>query len=169
MKKIIQILLLGVVVYILVSCKSSQGAVVTVSNYSDTSIVITSYNSKCKIFYKDYIDSIFAYNDSVRWNPTKSDIIKADSILIKCISTFGFPTAFIKQNINDYNRQYFGVISKSGDRIVWVNCFYNRSKLIRGNEWLNHLVGADDGGDYFFNATISFEKNTCVDMHINNR
>ena len=163
-----KILIISIITYLLAFCKNTKNAVVVKIDDDDTSIVTTAYQSKCKIFYSDYKDSLFIYNDLSRWNPTKQDIIRGDSILIKCITTFSYPSSFIKNNIYNYNRQYFGLIDKKGNKILWVNCLYKESKLIRGNAWLNRLDGADDGGDHFFNITISLEKNTCIDVHINN-
>ena len=131
------------------------------SNTNDTAIIDTNYivlrfNTESVYFnhwYKAKLNSIKPVNIS------KNEIIEIDKIA----------QAYIYQNkINlldwsAYKRQYIPVINDKGEKEVWVNCLCQTID----SDWKKRAIIVMDGGNCFFNFTISLTTKNITDFSIN--
>ncbi|TAL62164.1 MAG: hypothetical protein EPN85_03310 [Bacteroidetes bacterium] len=146
---------------VLFSCIGTQNATAVKNNSSDTSIVTTLYNSKCKIFYSNYHDTLFQYEDYQRWNPSAREVLKADSIAMKCILRSDKVTDHLKEKLGSsyYLRQYVGVIDTVGNKLLFIN--YICEKLNESKGFDKNLVGLDDAFDCSFDLLFDMKLMQC--------
>ena len=102
------------------------------------------------ILTKDYLMPPITEEKISRFTPTDEEIIAAETILKMNIKTmnsnrmnqFGhYPV--IHRHLNDYFRQYVGVINEKGEKVIHVNCHWDKYTI------LNRIRGYDDPRDRY--------------------
>jgi len=166
MNSSLQIFFLSILVGVFLSCKSAQNPVASISNDKDSSIIITPYNSKCKVFYSSYHDTLFQYNEYKRWNPSTKEVLKADSIAMKCVLHNEKATNLLKEKLGSpyYIRQYIGIIDSIGNKLLFIN--YICEKLSESKGFEKHIVGLDDGFDCSFDLLFDMKTMQCRRINI---
>ncbi len=105
-----------------------------------------------------------------RFTPTKQDIDKAEVALNRDLKTLNrqnlnqTSTPVIHKKLRKYKRQYFGYIDKNGERILLINCFWDKESE---RNWLNNRVVVLDGGSYYWNVKYNIDKDKLFDLQIN--
>ena len=61
-----------------------------------------------------------------------------------------------------YKRQYIAVVTPTGEKLVWINCFCDTN----GN-WKKDIVEMLDGGNCFFNVMINLTKGKYYNFSVN--
>lgn len=118
------------------------------------------------IFPANYIDMI----PGERFTPTKQDIDKAEVALNRDLKTLNrqnlnqTSTPVIHKKLRKYKRQYFGYIDKNGERILLINCFWDKESE---RNWINNRVVVLDGGSYYWNVKYNIDKDKLFDLQIN--
>jgi hypothetical protein len=66
--------------------------------------------------------------------------------------------------LEEYHRQYVTFITRSGEKITWINCFCWKNPSF---DWRFLLVQVSDGGACYFKAKINLSKRQVVYLMIN--
>ena len=128
--------------------------------------VITINNSTGKCFIKDSIGAFFRFNNYKRWIPQYSELFKADSLMVHFILDSIKDHPRITNCIYSYKRQYVGIVNENSDSLIFINCFLE-SKKSKFPEWINVIIEADDGGDFYFQVLIDIRKSKLKLIDIN--
>jgi hypothetical protein len=107
-----------------------------------------------------------------RFTPTRDDIDKAETALKTQLAALNKKKVnqldkAIEQILNQYQRQYYGYIDKTGNKILYINCFYKDNTFGFGKTWLNYEVQVDDGGSAYWNIKFNLKKGKLFDLRVN--
>lgn len=72
----------------------------------------------------------------------------------------------IKRKLCKYYRQYFGFQNASGERIIWINLFWDKSLIKQGQ---SELIMVNDGCSYYWNVEVNLTKGTLNNLYINGK
>lgn len=75
-------------------------------------------------------------------------------------------TPIIHKNLKKYKRQYFGYINENNERVMFINCFWNKHTRTNPN-WLKERVMVNDGGSYYWSVKYNMEKDELFDLDVN--
>ncbi|HEY8390652.1 MAG TPA: hypothetical protein VIL26_06880 [Clostridia bacterium] len=70
----------------------------------------------------------------------------------------------INQRLSKYCRQYFGFINTRGEKIIWVNLFWNKDLKARAKY---DLISVNDGCSYYWNVEVNITARTLSNLQIN--
>ena len=112
------------------------------------------------------------------WNPIMNDIELADSIILDAVRTNRneYWARLDEETLKFYFKQYSFIITESKDSIIHVNAFCNIPEvptdssgvfIMRKFDWKDKLLHVEDGGDCFWNITISKTKKKCIAFSVN--
>jgi hypothetical protein len=165
------------------SC-SSTVHVARTSKKSNLAVTTAMYRGT--IFTKDYsgISGFIPVDSTQRFTPGKADIQQAEKILrmrIKAANKLrtdqpdGSPV--IHQNLNCYYRQYLGMLTPSGERIVHVNLYwdkYSRRNKVKGMadnrlKFEDEYAITQDGGSYYWKVNVNLTTSELSDFQVNRR
>jgi hypothetical protein len=111
--------------------------------------------------------------DYGRWTPLDSDIVEAEKICRVFLSRTDEPNAYYRQclpkisgALKGYKRQYFGLLGKKGEKIVWINFFWAGEAPVFPR-WEREPVVVLDGGLSFLNVKVDLQSKRCFDLKIN--
>lgn len=146
----------------------------TISSFGQT-VKLTSKAEHYKT--KDFNAAIFPADffglfPRKRFTPTKQEIDQAEISLKNNLKILNkqllnqLSTPVIHKNLRKYRRQYFGFIDNNGDKILFINCFWDRSKD-DSKFWLTEEKVVHDGGSYFWNVKFNLDKNELFELNIN--
>jgi hypothetical protein len=110
-----------------------------------------------------------------RWTPTAADIEQLERELVVFMDkqprkspvndkTFG-PS--IHRQLRGYTRQYVGYISPQGEKIIYINCFWNPKDDPFLKHWSTNLVQVLDGGSAFWHIHYNTAKRRFAGLAIN--
>ncbi len=72
----------------------------------------------------------------------------------------------IVKKLSKYRRQYFGFVNTKGEKIIWINCFWNKDL----NDKSKHdLIIVNDGCSYYWNIEVNLTNNSLSNLEINGR
>ena len=163
----------------LVSCSqpNSKQAAVTPEKPMDT--------SKYAVFKFNAVrDSAFFEKGSTPASLSATEIDSIETIIAKRVTEYNNKTAkpfleelkkespdFIPINVviehpEKYLKQFITVTNPKGEKVVWVNCFYNYDNQYKRN-WKNQLVFAQGGGAWYFYVMINLSTNTIIQFNVN--
>lgn len=127
--------------------------------------------------YAGYIfDSAHAVLKSIkdeqrRYTPTKAEINEAEMMLRKQIAAAnsskinqGNGCPVIHKKLRKYYRQYLGFIDKQGNKVIWINLFWNKD-LIAGAG--RDIVMMNDGCSYYWSAEVNLTTAQLSNLDIN--
>ncbi len=121
------------------------------------------------IFPANYIDLI----SGQRFTPTREDVEKAEVSLRLNLEKLNqplvnqTPKTIIHKRLNKYKRQYFGYVDSSGQRILLINCFWERRQNQFSINWLTERINVLDGGSYYWQVKFNIDKDELFDLQIN--
>lgn len=132
--------------------------------------VVAGENFTGVIFPAD-VDISYLFRDYGRWEPDQSQVFTAESLVREYLQQLAGNAATIQRDarikkvyeeLNRYKRQYFGLIDKQGDKIIWINFF-----LPEFSDWKEKIVDVMDGGASFFNIKVNLKTGKCFNLYIN--
>ena len=179
--KILTILIYGIL--ILNSCSVYKTKIYTgkSENTSYQNTYIKTNNFEGVIFSKDY----FTFIGGERFTPTMSDIDLIEKILRKEIKEINVNRPnqigncpIIHKKLKKYKRQYFGYFDTNGDRIIFINCFWERGGFYEfidrvfyneppDNKWKTEEVFVLDGCSYYWSIKVNLTTKTLFDFCVN--
>lgn len=72
----------------------------------------------------------------------------------------------IVKKLSKYRRQYFGFVNTRGEKIIWINCFWNKDL----NDKSKHdLIIVNDGCSYYWNIEVNLTNNSLSSLKINGK
>lgn len=125
------------------------------------------------IFPETYVGFMPLEGVNNRFSPQQEDVLKAEELLKEQIA--GINKDLINQTgkcpivhkkLSKYKRQYIGVITESGDKVVWINFIWGKDK----DTLLNldkEIIIVLDGCSYYWNVKVNLTKEKLVDLSIN--
>lgn len=123
------------------------------------------------IFPKEYKSDYFSPNDGLTYTPSKEDVIRAETILKEKIKEAnksrinqGDKCPVIHKQLRKYNRQYFGIIDKDGNKIIYINFIW---KKLTPNHWNKEIIVVLDGCSYYWNVKVNIDDKKICDLSIN--
>lgn len=111
-------------------------------------------------------------NQQARYTPSMDDVRKAEMILscngkyLKDNQISKLPDyPIIYQSLRKYERQYVGLIDKSGDHIMWINLV--SKKKAKHDDVSRDIIQANDGGSHYWSICINITKGYVYNMRVN--
>ena len=102
-----------------------------------------------------------------RFTPTIEEVLQAENALKMQLKGMKvsvlYENPIIHKNLKNYRRQYFGIFGENGERILFINAFWDDDF----SYWLDNEVSVDDGGSYFWNIKYDIKKNSFKDFMVN--
>jgi hypothetical protein len=95
-----------------------------------------------------------------RYTPSSDDVSKAEEILKKFLMKEN-PSIYSK--FSRYKLQYFGLINKDNEKVIFINAGIGFEK----GEWKRDYLSVDDGGDNYFNIKVNLNQSKCFDFYVN--
>lgn len=113
------------------------------------------------------MDWVFGRNYK-SYTPTAAEIDQAEELLSQCFAkqVSGTVNRFNGKKLEDYNRQFLGGITESGEKVIWINCLCKREDAAF-KDWKTRLIIVADGGNCFFNVKVNINKQVYYDLMIN--
>lgn len=132
----------------------------------------TLYKDKGVIFPNDY--NFYLFDNLKRFTPTSNEINELEILLtknIEIINTNKF-NPLIHKNLDNYNRQYFGIFNEKGERVIYINFLWreNENKSFnrkKEEKWKTELQYISDGGSYYWNIKYNLTHKTFFDFRVN--
>lgn len=124
------------------------------------------------IFPKTYVGFIPVENVSERFTPLHEDILKVEEILNKQIKVLNNDLLnqsgscpIIHKNLRRYKRQYFGLITENGDKVIWINFIWGKDKdALR--KWNEEVIIILDGCSYYWNVKVNLTEGQLIDLSV---
>lgn len=82
----------------------------------------------------------------------------------KINQTEGCPN--IVKKLCKYRRQYFGFINAKGEKIIWINLFWNKEFNDKSKY---ELIGVNDGCSYYWNIEVNITTNSLSNLQVNGK
>jgi len=129
--------------------------------------------------YKGYVfDTSYLVLKTIQGQQSKTylscDEIKvAEGILIKELAglnknkanqSAGCPN--INDKLSKYCRQYFGFVNTKGEKVIWINMFWNRDFKDRAKY---ELINVNDGCSYYWNVEVNISTKTLSNLQVNGK
>lgn len=176
-KYIKQLLILSILLY---GCKSS--ILITKTN-KDTISAVTGRKFRGSVFHKDYVFYFSKqWADTMFFTPTQKEIELAELLLRaeaksqkKYKSNYNQERLYISMNLNKYFRQYVGMITPTGEKVIHINFHWDRYSIferLRGyND--NRLSLEDDysivldGGNRYWEVNVNLNTKKLSNIKVN--
>jgi len=140
-----------------------------VEKVSDYTTYVKGNNFEGVIFSEKYINMLSKVNGK-KFTPGTNDILIVEKLLPLGLDTIKDATNhkfFVKNHLKKYLRQYFGYIDKNGDKIIYINVFWDNSENKSEKRWLNDIIEVLDGGDYFWQIKVNLTTHQLFDFAVN--
>jgi hypothetical protein len=181
--KISTILILGLLILDSCSVYRTETCIGKIGNvdYQNTYIKKNGYEGV--IFSKDYIGLM--NSSDKKFTPTQIDIDSAEIVLKKGVKKVNENRPnqvdncpVIHRKLKKYKRQYFGFIDPNGDRIIFINCFWDQNGFHRfldkvfydetdDTKWKTEEKFVLDGCSYYWSIKVNLTKKTLFDFGVN--
>ena len=146
----------------------------------------TSYHTYVKgvnfegvIFSEDFAFPFLSQQSKERrFTPTTAEIETAESLLaanLKSVNQLkinqgGENGPVIHENLSKFVRQYYGYISQSGEKIVFISCLLKANYTSSGKElpnWLKGAVVVLNGGSNYWQVQANLKSNSLFGLSVN--
>jgi len=140
-----------------------------------TNELVEGKNYKGIVFSRDFK---LRSDDTVsRWTPSRVEIDELENRLGKFLKeksktrrlNQGNGCPIIHKKLRHYVRQYAGYISDKGDKMVYVNCFWDEEDKAFPLDWKNKLIQVFDGCSYYWQIHYNATKKTFDGLSVNGR
>jgi len=145
---------------------ASAQKITKVERASDHSTYIKGTGFEGSIFDANY-PAFYSKEPNVKlYSPTANDIVLAETILRQIVDTARYygHEYFIRKNLKKYIRQYFGYITATDEKVIYINALWKNNK---DRQWLTAHIIVDDGGDYYWQIKINLSSHKCLKFAIN--
>ena len=147
----------------------------SMANHLDDSIYIWNDKYEGIVFNGDSPPQL-EIPDSLRLEITESDIVIAEAIIYKYLKKNRHKTKFrsnqgsencpvIFPNLDNYYRQYYGMIDSEGQRIIKIIFFWKNDDW--GTDWRKNLISIWGGCSTFWVISVDMDRKKCFDFHVN--
>ena len=108
----------------------------------------------------------FDYKHHETWEPTENDINLTKLLIKEVISDHKteYDVKPIAENFSDYFFQLIPFVSKTGQKLIYVNSFCH---IDYGEYWKEKLVDLNDGGYCFWQVIIEPREDEYFDFQVN--
>lgn len=110
-------------------------------------------------------------NQNKRINLTKAEVGLAEELLKSKLKEININQSNqvgkcpnICKKLKKYTRQYFGFETKNGEKIIWINLFWNKDLL---NEVNTGVISVNDGCSYYWNIEVNITNRTLTNLDVN--
>lgn len=103
------------------------------------------------------------------WSPSEAEIAQLEKDLPKLARLKSSLCCLVGARINDpssYFRQYLGLII-GGQRLIYINAFFDPAAHYDHSPWLQRVVDACDGGSSFWGAMYDPKRRRFSDLAVN--
>ena len=115
----------------------------------------------------------YLFDKSEYWTPTKQDALQTDNLAKAYLQQYKDDNKYfqicipkILENLNEYKRQYLGIINQDGSKIICINYFFGADSE-NFPYWKKEVVFVFDGGYNFFNIKVNLTTKECYDLIVN--
>ena|SRR5690554_2742096 len=129
--------------------------------------VYSQTDSTIVIFDKDSKIIGFDISEYSRFTPNYVDYYEIDSIVAKYVFINSNERTIDKKSITNYSEYYkqiYGLVNAEGDKILFINCFYDSDNH---KDWKNKTVAVKGGGKNYFSLKINLSDNEISDFGVN--
>ena len=176
--RILTLLILGILIFDSCSVYKTETCIGKIGNVDYQNTYIKTNNREGVIFSKDYIGLL--NNSDNKFTPTLTEIDSAEIILRKGIKKINRYRPIdncpvIHRNLNKYKRQYFGFIDSNGDKIIYINCLWDKVGFIDrviykepvDTTWKIEEKMVMDGCSYYWSIKVNLNQKTLFDFGVN--
>lgn len=112
--------------------------------------------------------NLLASDPKNQFTPTRKEVDMAEKALTEQLKNLNTGTMYyrppaLQNNLKKYKRQYFGVVGKNGEKILFINCLWDRVT----DKWLSQKIVSLDGGGRFWNVKYNLQTGKLFDLTIN--
>lgn len=159
--------------FIIMSCNKAKKGMVNGQEYTITpvdsskNVIVQTSDFEGIVFDKDTETN--ESGDLKTFTPSPEQIFKAETILKRCVekdrigsdSMEIWPGALY--SLDNYYRQYFGIINEKRQAVIWINCFRKskNGELSIPVKWQRRRAFVQDGYKNFFNIYTNVSTNEC--------
>lgn len=135
------------------------------------------------VIFSESVDCFLCSISGDRFNPTKDDILLAEHILNRQLKQVNTPAAnqgngcpIIHKNLAHYRRQYFGYVTKQGNRVLFATFNWNQNRFwqrLKGYDidtdtsWRYQRTIVSDGCSYHWTVIINLSLQQLEELHVN--
>lgn len=178
--KILTFLIFGILIFDSCSVYKTEICIGKIGNKDYQNTVIKTNRFEGVIFSKDYIGLMISPEN--RFTPTTIEIDSAEIILRKGIKKINVnrPNQYdncpvIHRKLRKYKRQYFGYVDNNGDKIIFINCFWDKNGFIDrvfykepvDDKWKTEEKFVLDGCSYFWSIKVNLTRKKLFDFGVN--
>lgn len=127
---------------------------------------------------KNFDVAIFPSNSKdlisgARFTPTRKEIDEAESALKLKLKELNknlinqSSTPIIHENLKKYKRQYFGFKLENGQRILFINCFWEKDEFRSKGKWLKEFIMVFDGGSFYWQVKYNLDTKELFELEVN--
>ncbi len=125
-------------------------------------------NFDCAIFTKSETEIPLAN----KFTPTRNMVDLVENALKKDLKKLNQKLInqppIIHKNLKKYKRQYIGYIDSKGNKILYINFFWDRTERKHFDKmWLQKWIYVSDGGSFFWNIKYNLETDKLFELSIN--
>jgi hypothetical protein len=181
--KISTILILGFLIFDSCSVYRTETCIGKIGNVDYQNTYIKKNRYEGVIFSKDYIGLM--NSSEKKFTPTAMEIDSAEIVLRQGIKEINRnrPNQFdncpvIHRKLEKYRRQYFGYIDSNGDKIIFINCFWDKNGIYgfidkvfykepEDIKWKTEEMYVLDGCSYYWSIKVNLKKKILFDFGVN--
>jgi hypothetical protein len=113
---------------------------------------------------------IFDQDSATFWEPSVDDISRSEECVRRFLASVQDDpnayqkedAAFILENLENYRRQYVGIVV-DGEKRIWVNSFLADDSF---PDWQRIPVDVDGGGNHYWQLEYLLAKDECTNFHV---
>ena len=172
---------LQLLTFILITCLTSYAQTKTQTKKKEQQKSSHKFDTSVVAILPFDVTQHWFFKNSKPTDLTDGDLMKIETILIKCINHYNSGQERRFKEINDkhreynldkknfiidltsYKRQYVSIMNSKGEKEVWVNCFCDTWNT----DWRKDLISVDDGGKCYFNLKINLTTEQYYELMIN--
>ncbi|GAA4850874.1 hypothetical protein [Algivirga pacifica] len=170
-------LILLIATTIVFSCKTNQPLNTQLIEIDETKIGIESEAFRGTIYTEKYPHNYLFLSEvdstSYRWTPSQDEILKTESILrnklkesaqyVPMNGASGCP--IIHKKLKHYYRQYVAFKNEKGERIIHINCHWDKKRNYYAYDTDYTLVM--DGCSYYWSVSVNLDTGELFDLWVN--
>jgi len=125
------------------------------------------------VFSAEYSGFIPIENFNARFTPTKDEVNQAEEIIKEQLKELNkdllnqtSKCPVIHKKLSKYKRQYVGIITTQGEKIVWVNFVWEKDISVL-QKWKDEIIIVLDGCSYYWNVKVNLDKEKLFDLSVN--